>query len=82
MKEEAPISLAFNGENVTLHTWHTAEIIYDLSEKCADILLDGELYEKRDILADAPLGLSYLHVQTLAEKQDYQGTLIRLFEKK
>ncbi len=82
VKDEAHISVAFDGENAALHTWHTAEIIYDLSEKCADILLDGELYERRDILADAPLGLSYLHVQTLAEKQDYQGTLIRLFEKK
>ena len=54
---------------------------YDTEKGSAEILLDGASYAILSLRAPAPLGLSYLHVQTLAEKQDFESTLLRLFEK-
>lgn len=79
---EAPVSLAFDRTSASPNEWHTAELIYDTEEGSVEVLLDGARYATLPLRASAPLGLSYLHVQTLAEKQDFEGTLLRLFEKK
>ncbi len=54
----------------------TVSIEYDTQKRTARLI--GET-EQRELSfgADAPYGLCYLHIQTLAEKQDTQGTLIR-----
>ncbi|MBR3943364.1 MAG: exo-alpha-sialidase [Clostridia bacterium] len=60
--------------------WVTVKIKYDLTANVVDITVGDKNYQK-DICFDAPLGLNYLHIQTLAEEQDYEGTLIKSFKK-
>lgn len=81
VKGEASLSLAFDRTSVTPNEWHAVDVLYDTEKGSAEILLDGASYAILPLRAPAPLGLSYLHVQTLAEKQDFEGTLLRLFEK-
>lgn len=72
-----------------------AQFVYDLNEKCdfeiikieydtekmiADIII-GDKKETVSLKNYSPHGLSYLHIQTLAETEDQNGTLIRWFEK-
>lgn len=55
-------------------------IDYDLDRGYARYTL-GERTGELALRADAPHGLSYLHIQTLAEKEDFAGTLIRRMKK-
>lgn len=72
-----------------------AQFVYDLKDKCdfeiitieydtekmiADIFI-GDKKETIYLKNEAQHGLSYLHIQTLAEVEDQDGTLIRWFEK-
>ncbi len=61
--------------------WQTLVINFDTEQKSAKLLL-GEMEWEVPINLDAPNGLSYLHIQTLAEAEDFDGTLLRLFKKK
>ena len=72
-----------------------APITFDVTEKCGfgtvTIEYDTEKMQAKLTIGTtefaiklknpAPNGLSYLHIQTLAEKEDLEGTLIREFEK-
>ncbi len=73
---EAPISfdITENGD------WKTITIEYD-TEKMQAKLTIGTTEFAIKLKKPAPNGLSYLHIQTLAEKEDLEGTLIREFEK-
>lgn len=60
--------------------WTTVIIEYDTKSGTADISV-GDVKHSVKIKENAPNGLSYLHIQTLAETEDLNGTLIRTFEK-
>jgi len=60
--------------------WVTLGIRFDTEKKKANVTCGTEQYEI-PIYAEAPNGLSYLHIQTLAETQDFKGTLIRKLQK-
>ncbi len=61
--------------------WHDAEIIFDTRKKSAELYIDGVMVKSLPVLCDAPLGLSYLHIQSSAEKEDRRGTYIKKMEK-
>lgn len=56
--------------------WCTITINFDTQEKIAKISANGKEYAEK-LRFDAPLGLCYVHIQTLAETKDFDGTLIR-----
>ncbi len=56
--------------------WNTVAIEYDTEKMTARIIVGEKVYEEK-IRDTAPNGLSYLHIQTLAEAEDYRGTLIK-----
>ncbi len=58
----------------------TLVIDYDLDVGSARYIL-GDKTGELPVRTDAPLGLSYLHIQTIAETQDFDGTLIRRMKK-
>lgn len=60
--------------------WITVKLSYDVKAGTANITV-GEKSYQTDIRFDAPLGLNYLHIQTLAKEQDLEGTLIKSFKK-
>ena len=73
---EAPISF----EVTQACDWQTVSIEYDTDTMKAKIIV-GDNQTEVALKAQAPSGLSYLHIQTLAEEEDQEGTLIRSFEK-
>lgn len=57
--------------------WHTAELSFDLDEKSCSVAIDGAVKQTARLENEAPLGLSYLHMQTLAEDTDFCGSYVR-----
>lgn len=62
--------------------WEKIALDYDTENQKVYIKINGETVEKISTDKKAPLGLSYLHIQTLAEKEDFEGTIIRGISKK
>jgi hypothetical protein len=58
----------------------TVTVEFDLDRDFA-VAHIGERACPLTVRSDAPLGLSYLHLQTLAESEDFLGTLIRRMKK-
>ena len=54
---------------------------YDLDKGTVYVTADDRALGELPIRQDAPLGLNYLHIQTLAEAEDTQGTLVREMHK-
>ncbi|MBO5050697.1 MAG: exo-alpha-sialidase [Clostridia bacterium] len=71
---EAPVSCTWE----TPGGWVDLRIVYDLPAGKA-IFFAGDVEHELALQGTAPNGLSYLHVQTLAESEDQQGTLIKYF---
>ncbi len=57
--------------------WHTLILRWDTAEKSAKVLLNGHLLDTIPLQQPAPVGISYLHLQTLAREPDFRGTLIK-----
>ncbi len=82
-------------ENVTCHThisttydkktapntWDTVSITYDTEQNTYTVKVNACEYESGTIDTPSPLGLLYLHIQTLATSSDLEGTLIKKLEK-
>ncbi len=60
--------------------WTTVTVEFDTEANTAKIII-GDTESDTVLRGSAPNGLSYLHIQTLAEKEDFDGTLIRHFKK-
>ena len=56
--------------------WKTVVIEYDIELMTANISV-GDMFKTVSIKESAPHGLSYVHIQTVAENEDYKGTLIK-----
>ncbi len=61
--------------------WQTVTVTYDVNTMKAVVAI-GDSETEVVLKAEAPYGLSYLHIQTLAASEDQEGTLIRHFEKR
>ncbi len=71
---------ALDKNTVAPGVWHEVVITYD-SEACTGMVsCDGIALFTIPMTNPAPQGVSYLHVQTLAEETDFDGTLIRRME--
>ena len=55
--------------------WHEVSTV--IADRIATVTSDGEELFKVRMKNAAPLGISYLHLQTMAERADFKGTLIR-----
>lgn len=62
--------------------WEKITLCFDTEKGNVEIRINGETVKNIRVTKNAPLGLSYLHIQTLAEKTDFDGTIIRLISKK
>ena len=65
----------FDIADVEKDSWIDARIDYD--ECAARLSLNGVLAAEKPLHCSAPYGLCYVHIQTLAEKEDFDGTLIK-----
>lgn len=91
VKYKAPVTFEVKKEMCSSDDWTTVSMKYTLcgNEKgtvekagTAEICVNDKRMETIEIQGSWPIGLSYLHIQTLAEVQDLEGTLIKEFSKK
>lgn len=71
----AHISYAFGKVNQS--DWDTVTIEFDTLAMRAEVFVNGESAVKMSIDKPCPNGISYLHLQTSAEENDFEGTLIK-----
>lgn len=88
VKAVAPVSVDIIGDmcktgNAGANHWTEVSISYKLEAAggIAEIRIDGELTQTLVIPGEWPNGFSYLHIQTLAEEEDMQGTLLKELHK-
>lgn len=81
VREEAFFFARLSGETLEKRVWHIAEAAFDTKEKTVAFSIDGVPASKTVSTVDAPNGLCYLHLQTLAEQKDEDGTFVKTLEK-
>ncbi|MBE6930045.1 MAG: exo-alpha-sialidase [Ruminococcaceae bacterium] len=79
--ESAAFSIAVTREMCPADRWTRLSMHYDLDKGTVYVTADDRALGELPIRQDAPLGLNYLHIQTLAEAEDTQGTLVREMHK-
>jgi len=62
--------------------WHLVAVTWDCDNGKAVLSVDGKPARTVSLASGSRFGLSYLHLQTLAEGTDAQGTYFREFAKK
>ena len=62
--------------------WHEVELSYDTVRMLVCVRIDGTAVGEYPALSTSENGISYLHLQTLADSQDTEGTLIKRLEKR
>ena len=80
--EISPFSFKLTPDTVKKGVWHDVKISFDTDAKMAYVYLDErKLFGVRmKFMPDH--GISYLHIQTDAERADYKGTLIKCLSMK
>lgn len=78
----APVTYEISEPLIGGGTWHQIVCIWDLDTHKAQIFCANKAIAETDIATDPPFGLSYLHLQTLAEDTDAKGTYFRAFSMK
>lgn len=81
VKNEAFLSVDADENVISKGSWHVVEFLYNTEKMETKILIDGNLYQTIYSDIEAPNGLCYLHIQTLAEFEDFKGTYIKTLEK-
>ena len=79
-REFSPVSFSLTADSVSPRVWHEIRIAFELDSPLASVECDGKPVFKVRIREKAPLGLSYLMIQSIAEQPDYEGTYIRRME--
>jgi hypothetical protein len=57
--------------------WVTLCLDFDVESGILEYSVDGEKLGEAKLQSDAPIGLSYLHLQTLARERDFEGSYLR-----
>jgi len=80
--EYVPLYAAYTCEVTdTGNDWCDLEILYNTEKRTADVLIDGKKVKELAIpeKVNVPNGLCYMHIQTLTDKGDEEGTIIKYF---
>ncbi|MBO7148785.1 MAG: exo-alpha-sialidase [Clostridia bacterium] len=61
--------------------WVTLCLDFDVKKGLLEYSIDGNKLGESKLQSEAPIGLSYLHLQTLARERDFEGSFIRELKK-
>jgi len=75
----SPVVFELTGELLATGVWHKVACIWDSETKCAILEVDGKQVQMRPMVSVPSFGLSYVHLQTLAEGTDGRGAYFRFF---
>lgn len=81
IKDEAFVNVCFDIGNCETNVWHNLKIDFNTDEEYSKVYIDEKLFAEIKSPFCMPNGLSYLHIQTLAENEDFDGTLIKTLKK-
>lgn len=77
----SPVSLPVTAAETGSTKWVEVTAHWDLDAGTATFACDGRIFATRPLASSPRFGLSYLHLQTLAETTDPKGTFFRSFTK-
>ena len=80
--EISPFSFKLTPDTVKKGVWHDVKISFDTDAKMAYVYLDERKLFGVRMKFTPDHGISYLHIQTDAERADYKGTLIKCLSMK
>lgn len=80
--EEAPFSFALSDDLLFRSKWYNVVFRFDTEKKSGDLFLNDCLIFHVNMRYVPDFGISYLHLQTLAEAEDFEGTLFRNLDMK
>ena len=72
---------SFDTNSLERDVWHDIELVYDTEAMTVLLLVNGESMGSYKATCPSENGVSYLHIQTLAEEEDMQGTLVKQMKK-
>jgi len=78
----APVSLLLDAQEMSQGVWQDVRLDWDTAADRVDLSISGRLMRQTSLLQPAPNGLSYLHLQSLADAPDEGGALIKRIEMK
>lgn len=78
----SPFSRPVMPSDVPATGWHDVTAAWDCDAGHVTLSVDGKTIATQPLAHVPPFGLSYLHLQTLAEQADPQGTYIRHLSKR
>lgn len=77
----SPLCIDLTTKELPNATWHRVTAAWDEEAGTVILSVDGQKLAKKSLASRPPFGLSYLHLQTLAEQADSEGTYFRSFRK-
>lgn len=77
VRELAQISFNLTTDVLPQDEWCTISVRYDLDIQNSFVYCDDQLLFQVPVRYAAPCGISYVHLQSLAEQEDAKGTYIR-----
>ena len=77
----SPVSLSVTAAETGVAKWVVVTAQWDLDVGTVKLACDGRVFAERKVSSSPRFGLSYLHLQTLAEGTDTRGSFFRGFEK-
>ncbi len=77
----SPVSIPVTSAELGAGKWVEVEVRWDFDAKQVTLACDGRVFAERKLTSLPRFGLSYLHLQTLAEETDTKGTYFRSFAK-
>ena len=78
----SPFSIAISVKELPDRAWHALTAAWDEDAGQVTLAVDGKALGRYPLASLPPFGLSYLHLQTLAEEADAEGTYFRRFAAK
>lgn len=76
IKECAQFSFELTRNDIS-DRWTKVGIKFDTAKKTADICFGGKHVKTAEMRFEAPHGLSYIHIQSIAEKCDFDGAYVK-----
>jgi hypothetical protein len=80
--DEAVFAFALTERFIEKGKWHNLAVCYDVEQGIAQMFVNENFVCNIKLRNQPSFGISYLHVQTCAEKEDFKGTLIRKIKMK
>lgn len=80
IRDFAQFSFDISADTVARDVWMTVKILFDVQQGTAEVTADGRRIYRAAMRFLAPCSISYLHLQSMAEAEDFKGSYIRRLE--